>query len=82
MEDPRFIPDVLKTPKTQYTPAAILGKYYEYRTNRKAAFQPGTDFNYSDVNYVLLALIIEKIDQWARILWPWRRVRLRCVLLP
>ena len=61
MEDPRFIPDVLEYPKIQYSPAKILKKYYEYKTNEKAAFPPGKDFNYSDVNYVLLAMIIENV---------------------
>lgn len=61
MEDPRFIPDVLANPKKQYSPAKILGIYYEYQSNRKAVFPPGTDFDYSDVNYVLLAMIIEQV---------------------
>lgn len=61
MEDPRFIPDVLEHPKMQYSPAKILGKYYEYQSNHKAMFQPGEDFDYSDVNYVLLAMIIEQV---------------------
>jgi D-alanyl-D-alanine carboxypeptidase len=60
MEDPRFIPDVIEHPQTQYDSAKIMGKYYEYQTNHKAVFPPGQGFNYSDVNYVLLAMIIEK----------------------
>jgi D-alanyl-D-alanine carboxypeptidase len=36
-------------------------KYYDYGMNHKAYFPPGTDFDYSDVNYVLLAMIIEKV---------------------
>jgi hypothetical protein len=50
MEDERFIPDVVEHPRMQYSPAKILGKYYEYQTNHKAMLQPGEDFNYSDVN--------------------------------
>ena len=61
MEDPRFIPDVLTNPKKQYSPAKILGTYYGYQSNRKAVFPPGRDFDYSDVNYVLLAMIIEQV---------------------
>ena len=61
MEDPRFIPDVLEDPQKQWSPSKILEKYYEYRTNEKAAFPPGEGFNYSDVNYVLLAMIIEQV---------------------
>jgi len=61
MEDPRFVPDVLEHPKFQYSPAEIMGKYYGYQTNKKAVFPPGAGFNYSDVNYVLLAMIIEQV---------------------
>jgi D-alanyl-D-alanine carboxypeptidase len=62
MEDPRFIPGVLEDPLKQYNPEMILELYYKYETNRKALFVPGDDFNYSDVNYVLLAMIIEKVS--------------------
>ena len=60
MEDARFVPDVLEHPKFRYGPAEIMAKYYEYRANEKAVFPPGSGFNYSDVNYVLLAMIIEQ----------------------
>lgn len=61
MEDPRFISDVIEHPQKIWNPATILGKYHECQTNEKAAFPPGKDFNYSDVNYVLLAMIIEQV---------------------
>ena len=61
MEDPRFIPDVIENPQKQYNAAEILDTYYEYKTNEKALFPPGSDFNYSDVNYVLLAMLIEEV---------------------
>ena len=61
MEDPGFIPDVLEHPKKQYNSTRILDQYYAYQTNRKAVFPPGEDFNYSDVNYVLLAMVIEQV---------------------
>jgi hypothetical protein len=43
MEDPRFIPGVIEHPQTQYNAAKILGKYYEYQTNKKATFPPGNN---------------------------------------
>jgi D-alanyl-D-alanine carboxypeptidase len=61
MEDPRFIPDVLAHPDRQYSPEKILEWYFEYGTNTKAVFPPGEDWNYADPNYVLLAMIIEKV---------------------
>ena len=61
MEDPRFVPDVIEHAEELWSPSEILDKYYEYQTNEKATFPPGEGFNYSDVNYVLLALIIEQV---------------------
>ena len=61
MEDFRFIPDVLANPHKRYNPALILDKYYDYETEMKAVAPPGERFNYSDVNYVLLATIIERV---------------------
>ncbi len=61
MEDPRFIPDVIEHPQTQYNSTKIMEKYFEYQTNKGAKFPPGGGFNYSDVNYVLLAMIIENV---------------------
>ncbi len=61
MEDPRFIPDVIEHPETQYNSTRILEKYYQYQTNKNAKFPPGEGYNYSDVNYVLLAMIIEQV---------------------
>ena len=61
MEDPRFVPDVLAQPQTMYDPAMVLDMYYRYQTNKKALFPPGKGYNYSDVNYLLLAMIIEQV---------------------
>ena len=61
MEDERFISGVIENPQKQYSPAKIMELYYQYQTNRKAVFPPGADFDYSDVNYVLLAMIIEQV---------------------
>lgn len=61
MEDTRFINDVMDCPKKQYNSVKILEKYFEYQSNLKAMFPPGEGYNYSDVNYVLLAMIIEQV---------------------
>ncbi len=61
MEDPRFVPDVLAQPQIMYDPAMVLDMYYRYQTNEKALFPPGKGYNYSDVNYLLLAMIIEQV---------------------
>jgi D-alanyl-D-alanine carboxypeptidase len=61
MEDPRFIPDILEHPDTQWNPKKILERYFQYQTNEKAAFSPGEGWQYADPNYVLLAIIIENV---------------------
>jgi D-alanyl-D-alanine carboxypeptidase len=61
MEDARFIPDVLENPRVQFSPEKIMEKYFAYETNKKAAFAPGEGWQYADPNYVLLAMIIEKV---------------------
>jgi D-alanyl-D-alanine carboxypeptidase len=60
-DDPRFIEYILENPLTQWTPAMMLGKYYEYGLNTQAAFPPGEGFEYADTNYLLLAMIIERV---------------------
>jgi D-alanyl-D-alanine carboxypeptidase len=60
-DDPRFIEYILENPLTQWTPAMMLGKYFEYGLHTKAAFPPGEGFEYSDTNYLLLAMIIEHV---------------------
>ena len=59
--DPRFIEYILEYPGTQWTPAMMLEKYYEYHLNRKPFFRPGKGWQYTDTNYLLLAMIIEKV---------------------
>jgi len=61
MEDDRFIPEVLENPKKQYSPKLIMELYYKYNMNHKVFFKPGDQYDYSDVNYVLLAMIIENV---------------------
>jgi D-alanyl-D-alanine carboxypeptidase len=59
--DPRFIEYIIEHPQTQWTPAMMMDKYFEYHLNRKPAFMPGEGWEYTDTNYLLLALIIEKV---------------------
>jgi D-alanyl-D-alanine carboxypeptidase len=58
----RFFLNVLLNRRKSYTPKAIVEKYYRYRLNKKAPFPPGEGFHYSDMNYVLLGLLIEEIE--------------------
>jgi D-alanyl-D-alanine carboxypeptidase len=61
MEDPRFISYVIEHPDTQWSAEMVLGKYYEFNMHHKTYFAPGDGFDYSDVNFVLLAMIIERV---------------------
>jgi D-alanyl-D-alanine carboxypeptidase len=40
----------------------LMKRYYKYKLNKKAHFAPGEDFFYSDVNYFLLGIIIERVS--------------------
>lgn len=59
--DPRFIEYIIENPLTQWTPAMMLGKYYEYHLNRKAFFPPGESWQYTDTDYLLLSMIIQGV---------------------
>lgn len=47
----------------QYSPEKIVDKYYRYKLQKQAHFKPGTSFYYSDMNYVLLGLLIQQIER-------------------
>ncbi|MEM1002567.1 MAG: serine hydrolase domain-containing protein, partial [Bacteroidota bacterium] len=51
---------LLENPQKQWTPKDLFKFYYDYDLNNRAHFKSGKDFYYSDVNYFLLGLIIEK----------------------
>ena len=57
----RFFIDVFLHPKRQYSPEMIIEKFFAYRLNKKPHSKPGEGYYYSDINYVLLGLIIEQI---------------------
>lgn len=59
----RFYTGVYLNKRKQYSPEIIVRKYYRYRLHQQAHFPPGTDFFYSDMNYVLLGLLIQEIEQ-------------------
>nr|WP_299214369.1 serine hydrolase domain-containing protein [uncultured Allomuricauda sp.] len=58
-----FFGRVLNDPQRQYLPKDVVDLYFEYGLNKEAKFKPGEGWHYSDMNYVLLGLLIEKLDQ-------------------
>lgn len=64
-----FAIDLAKNPDKEWTPSELL----QYILDEKATFPAGTGWEYSDTNYILLGLVIEKVtgkkyedllDQW------------------
>ena len=58
-----FFSMILKNPEKQYSVQSIAKLYYKYKLNLSPHFEPNKGWHYSDMNYFLLGLIIEKIDQ-------------------
>ena len=46
---------------TSWEPEKLMAQYYRYHLNKKAHFAPDSGYYYSDVNFFLLGMIIEKI---------------------
>ncbi|MFE6288023.1 serine hydrolase domain-containing protein [Streptomyces sp. NPDC057877] len=57
-EDPDFVRALLSDPYRTWTPKQVLA--YGYR--HENTFAPGTEFQYSNSNLVLLGLVIEKVS--------------------
>ncbi|UIX33825.1 serine hydrolase domain-containing protein [Streptomyces sp. GQFP] len=56
--DPGFVQDLLSDPQRSFTPREVLA----YGFKHKNTFAPGTEFQYSNTNLVLLGLVIEKVS--------------------
>ena len=57
-----FFARVFSDPHQSYSPKAIVQLYYDYDLHKEAHFRPGEEFAYSDMNYVLLGLLIEQLE--------------------
>lgn len=80
--DPDFVHDLLSDPERSFTPRQLLA----YAFRHENTFAPGTQFQYSNTNFILLGLVVEKVTGQrladfidTRILRP---ARLRHTLLP
>lgn len=58
-----FMGTFFENPQKQWTTEDLFDLYYDFNLNKRAHFKPGKDFYYSDVNYFLLGLIIEKCSK-------------------
>lgn len=55
-----FMNLIFENPQKQWSVADLFETYYQFGLHERAHFKPGDDFYYSDMNYFLLGLIIEK----------------------
>ncbi|WP_299180122.1 serine hydrolase [uncultured Aquimarina sp.] len=58
-----FFGMVAQNPSKQYNPKSIIELYYQQNLNKEPHFMPNEGWYYSDINYVLLGLLIEQLDQ-------------------
>lgn len=58
----RFYLNEYLNKKQEWNSEKLMKRYYQYGLNKKAHFAPDSGYYYSDVNYFLLGLIIEKIS--------------------
>jgi len=56
-DDPNFIPTIARDMNRHWTWQEVLNQAYQ----QPLYFEPGTDYDYSDTNYLLLGLLIEHI---------------------
>jgi D-alanyl-D-alanine carboxypeptidase len=56
--NPDFVNALLSNPKRAFTPKELLGYAYKH----PMSFVPGTKFEYSNTNTILLGLVIEKVS--------------------
>jgi D-alanyl-D-alanine carboxypeptidase len=54
---------VMNNPTKQYSPKSIVQLYHQFNLNNTPHFKPNNGWYYSDINYLLLGLIIEQVDK-------------------
>lgn len=61
-KEQEFFSLLLQEPAKQYSPELIIQLYYQYNLNQTPHFEPDKGWSYSDMNFVLIGLIIEQIE--------------------
>lgn len=57
----RFNLSVLLHKKRHFTTKKVMDRFYKYNLNKKPHNIPGEGYHYSDINYMLLGFVIEKL---------------------
>ena len=60
-DNPAFLPYIFENPNHNWTPIELLNSYLTSELPQSPIAAPSTNYYYSDTNYLLLGLIIEKI---------------------
>jgi D-alanyl-D-alanine carboxypeptidase len=60
-KETRFVLRVLTHKKKEYDEESVVDLYFKYKLNKRGHFKPGEGYHYSDMNYMLLGFVIEKI---------------------
>ena len=58
-----FFERVMQNPERQYQPKDIVDLYFEFGLHKETKSRPDEGWHYSDMNYVLLGLLIEQLEQ-------------------
>ncbi len=58
----KFNLSVLMHKKRQYDVERVVKRYFKYKLHKKPLFKPGEGYHYSDMNYLLLGLVIEQVS--------------------
>lgn len=62
-KEDEFFNFILQNQQRQFSPRSIVELYYRFNLNKDPHFKPNEGWYYSDMNYVLIGLIIEQIEQ-------------------
>lgn len=57
-----FFKLLAKNPSKQYSPKSIVALFHQFNLNRAPHFKPNNGWHYSDMNFLLLGLLIEQLD--------------------
>ncbi len=60
-KETRFVLSVLFHKKREYDVPKVIKRYYKYKLHKQPTSRPGEGYHYSDMNYMLLGFMIEKI---------------------
>ena len=60
-KETRFVLRVLTHKKKQYDEKSVVDLYFKYKLHKMGLFKPGEGYHYSDMNYMLLGFVIEKV---------------------